>query len=90
MGLLDSVKSLFTSAKNPAASFAAEDYKGYAITPTPQSEGGQYRVCGLISKGEQEHRFFRADLLSDAESCAAETVRKAKLTIDQLGEGIFR
>ncbi|MEZ5536231.1 MAG: HlyU family transcriptional regulator [Thiolinea sp.] len=90
MGFLDSVKSLFSADEKPAGNFPAEEYKGFTITPTPQKEGGQFRVCGLITRGEQSHQFFRADLLSDADACAAETLRKAKITIDQLGDGIFR
>jgi hypothetical protein len=90
MGLLDNVKSLFTSSDKPSSGFPAEEYQGFTITPTPQAEGGQFRVCGLISKGEQRHQFFRADLLGSADACAEETMRKAKLTIDQLGDGVFR
>ncbi len=90
MSFLDNVKSLFTPSEKSAAAFPAEEYKGYTITPTPQSDGGQYRVCGVITKDEQSHQFFRADLLGSADACAEETMRKAKLTIDQLGDGIFR
>lgn len=90
MSFLNSLKSLFTPGETPASAFPAEEYKGYTITPTPQSDGGQYRVCGVITKGEQNHQFFRADLLSSADACAEETMRKAKMTIDQLGDGIFR
>lgn len=90
MSFLDNVKSLFASGAKPASAFPAEEYKGYTITPTPQSDGGQYRVCGVISKDEQTHQFFRADLLPAADACAEETLRKAKMTIDQLGDSIFR
>lgn len=90
MSFLDSVKSLFTPGEKPATAFPTEEYKGYTITPTPQNDGGQFRVCGTISKDEQTHQFFRADLLPAADACAEETMRKAKLTIDQLGDGIFR
>lgn len=90
MSLLNSLKSLFTPTEKAAAAFPAEEYKGYTITPTPQEEGGQYRVCGVITKGEQTHRFFRADLIAGADLCATETMRKAKLTVDQLGDSIFK
>ena len=78
MSFLDNVKSLFTPSEKPATAFPAEEYQGYTITPTPQSDGGQYRVCGVINKGEQTHQFFRADLLPGADACAEETMRKAK------------
>ena len=90
MGLFDGIKSLFTPTAGKTAEFPSEEYQGYTITPTPSQEGNQFRVCGLISKDEKEHRFFRADLMGSAEECAKETLRKAKITIDQLGDGIFR
>nr|CAA6830635.1 MAG: Unknown protein [uncultured Thiotrichaceae bacterium] len=90
MSLMDSLKSLFTPSETAAPTFPAEDYNGYTITPTPQSDGGQFRVCGVITKGEQSQQFIRADLMASADACAEETTRKAKLTIDQLGDGIFK
>ena len=90
MGLLDGLKSLFSAKPESSAAFSEEAYNDYLITPTPQREGSQYRVCGTIRKGEQHHDFVRADLLGSAEECATETLRKAKLTIDQLGDSIFR
>ena len=90
MSFFSSLKALFNSNEAKASAYPSEEYKGYTITPTPQREASQYRVCGLINKGEQEHLFFRADLLGSAEECANETLRKAKITIDQLGDSIFR
>lgn len=90
MSIMDSLKSLFTPSEKPTATFPAVEYKGYTITPTPQSEGGQFRICGVITKGERTHQFFRADLIAGADLCAEETLRKARLTIDQLGDGLFR
>ncbi|HPE61003.1 MAG: hypothetical protein KDI15_04405 [Thiothrix sp.] len=89
MSLFSSLKALLGSADTPASQ-AAETYKDYEILTTPQREGSQYRVSGLIRKGEREHHFIRADLLGSAEECTRETLRKAKLTIDQLGDDLFR
>lgn len=52
-------------------------------------EGDQYRVQGWISVGERQHRFIRADLLPTREACAVETLRKARLLIDQQGMALF-
>jgi len=90
MSLLSGLKSLFTPSEKKPEAFPAEEYKGFTITPTPSMDGSQYRVCGIISKDDKEHQFFRADSLGSAEGCATETMRKAKMTIDQLGDSIFR
>ncbi len=90
MGLLDSLKSLVTPSEKKPQAFPSTEYEGFTITPTPLAEGGQFRVCGTIRRGEQAHQFIRADLLGSAEQCAQETLRKAQMTIDQLGDGVFR
>lgn len=95
MSFLDNLKSLFSAKAadhnnhGAASTYPTETYQGFQITPAPQRDGSQYRVHGHIQKGEQSHTFIRADLLSNADECATETMRKAKLTIDQLGDGIF-
>lgn len=92
MSLFSSIKSMFSSAdsgsKEPET-LPSEEYQGFTITPAPICEEGGYRVNGLISKGEQSHRFIRADMLSSSDSCAQEMVRKAKQMIDQQGDNIF-
>ncbi|WP_299201499.1 HlyU family transcriptional regulator [uncultured Amphritea sp.] len=92
MSLFSSIKSIFASAesgpKEPEA-LPSEEYQGFTITPAPIREDGGYRVNGLITKGEQSHRYIRADMLSSSDSCAEEMIRKAKQMIDQQGDGIF-
>lgn len=69
------------------------EYKGYSITPTPISEGGQYRVSGIIEKEGQpelKHTFIRSDLVSGKDEACSFTLVKAKLIIDQLGDGLFK
>ncbi|MCB1620212.1 MAG: hypothetical protein KDI44_05655 [Thiothrix sp.] len=90
MSLFSSLKALFSGGDTPSGPHAAATYKDHEIIATPQREGSQYRVSGLIRKGEREHHFIRADLLGSAEECAQETLRKARLTIDQLGDDLFR
>lgn len=95
MGILSSLSKLFSASASTAASEAAEpiEYKDYVIIPTPQPDQGQYRVCATISKGEGEqqksHSFIRSDLVASRDECIELTIRKAKLTIDQLGDQIF-
>ncbi|MDO6562257.1 HlyU family transcriptional regulator [Amphritea sp. 1_MG-2023] len=92
MSLFTSIKSLFAPAesatKEPEA-LPSVDYQGFTISPVPIHEDGGYRINGVISKGEQSHRFIRADMLPSSDSCAAEMIRKAKQMIDQQGDGIF-
>ena len=89
MGFFYKIKSAFISEKAEDTGIPSEDYKGYSITPTPLSEGGSFKVSGIITKGEKSHTFIRADSIQNEEECVKETLRKAKLTIDQLGDGIF-
>ncbi|MBN3563587.1 HlyU family transcriptional regulator [Aliamphritea spongicola] len=93
MSLFSALKSMFSGSSAPAEpvteSFPPVEYEGYTITPTPQQEGSQYRICGEITKGDQSHTFVRADLLPSAESCRDEMVRKARQMIDQQGDAIF-
>ena len=90
MGLLDSLKSLVTPSEKKPKAFPSTEYEGFTITPTPMAEGSQYRVCGTIRKGDQEEQFIRADVMGSAEQCSEETLRKAKLMIDQMGDRIFK
>ncbi|BBB25985.1 HlyU family transcriptional regulator [Amphritea japonica] len=92
MSLFSSIKSIFSSApsspKEPEI-LPSEEYQGFTITPAPIQEDGGYRVNGLITKGDRQHDFIRADMLPSSDSCGVEMVRKAKQMIDQQGDGIF-
>lgn len=70
------------------------EHKGCLIRATPYSEGGQYQVCGLVTKeigGEtKEHRFVRADKTASLDDAIAITLRKGKQIIDEQGDAIFR
>ncbi|MBV2143973.1 hypothetical protein KUG47_10760 [Falsochrobactrum sp. TDYN1] len=69
------------------------EHKDFLIIATPYSEGGQYQVCGVISKtvdGElKEHRFVRADRCPGIEDAASITLNKGRQIIDERGEHIF-
>ncbi|KZN14221.1 HlyU family transcriptional regulator [Marinomonas sp. TW1] len=94
MGILSGLKGLFSGGE--AAAEKTEDaieYNGYQIIPSPMKDGGQYRVAATITLGEGEeqkrHNFIRSDLMPNRDECIEITVRKAKLTIDQLGKNLF-
>lgn len=78
-----------SAADVTSVAYEPEEYKGFSITPAPQTDGGQYRVAGVIRLGEQEHQFIRSDVLPSAEECVSFTLLKAKKLIDEQGERIF-
>lgn len=91
MGLIDYLKSLFANAgPQETEPVAAVTYKGFEIQPEPMPENGQFRVQGWITRDGQKHHFIRADLLPSHELCVTETLRKARVLIDQQGSGLFK
>lgn len=94
MGFLSGLKALFEAKPASAKVEESIEYNGFMITPAPQAEGGQFRVAATITQGEGEaaksHAFIRSDLIASREECISITVRKAKMTIDQMGEHIFQ
>ena len=92
MGLLTSLKSMFSGGSEGSVKSEAvpvEHYLDYEIIPMPAKEGGQYRLNGLIRKGDKEHTIIRADLFTNKEECAKEVIRKSTLLIDQMGDKLF-
>ena len=97
MGFLSSITSLFSSNTSEATTTAEEAasvvYNGFIITPAPIAEGGQFRVAATITKGEDEtlqtHQFIRSDLVGSRDECIEITIRKAKMTVDQLADSLF-
>ncbi len=89
------MKKLFGGSEGPskAKSNPPTLYDGFEIVTEPKSENGQWQVAGRIEKeidGERKvHIFIRADLLPNEEEAASHTLRKAKIMIDQQGDGIF-
>jgi len=84
MGLLSALQSLFKPLPEGAVR-----YKGYVITATPEQDGNRFRICGNISKGEQQRTFTLVDRVAEKDDCVEMTHRKAKVFIDHQGEGIF-
>ncbi|MEM8541375.1 MAG: HlyU family transcriptional regulator [Pseudomonadota bacterium] len=80
---------------NPANAEPNETYKGVEIRANPVKEsGGQWRIAGTVTKEVDGQRitrqFVRADLVQDKTEAIVTCVNKAKLIIDQNGEGIWR
>ena len=69
------------------------EHEGYIIRSTPIKEGGQLRLCGVITKeidGEiREHTIVRADLLTTEEDAADMLFMKAKQVIRERGDAMF-
>lgn len=72
---------------------AFELHGDFKIVPEPMKEGSQYRIAARIEKemgGEvKSHRLIRADTLGSQEAAAEASVAKAKMLIDEQGDGLF-
>jgi len=88
------LKKLFGGGKpaEPEAS-PPEEYNGFTIRATPYQEGGQWQMCGTISKeiggAAKEHRFVRADRFPSREDAVQFTLTKARQIVDLNGDRIF-
>lgn len=93
MGFLGSLKSLFSGSSLAKPEHAIE-YNGFSIVPAPIRDGGQFRVAATITKGEgeslQTHQFIRSDVIASRDECINQTIRKAKIAIDQCQDKLFR
>ncbi len=82
-----------SAAKPQAPEHEPVEYKGFTIRPEPVPDGTSWRVAARIEKqidGEtKSHHLIRADLLSDPETAAAESARKARQLIDERDERLF-
>lgn len=80
-------------SKPPETPPEPEIHNGFAIYPEPEKEAGGYRIGARIEKeidGElKTHLMVRADVLGSEEEVKAESLRKAKIFIDQMGDRIF-
>jgi hypothetical protein len=69
------------------------EHEGFLIIATPMQEGGQYQVCGVISKqidgAAKEHKFIRADKFSSLDDAVNITLSKGRQIINEQGEKLF-
>lgn len=86
------LKKFFGGGSGPKE-MPAEMHEGYIITPTPMSEGGQFRLCCEVRRevnGEMKsHTLIRADLFPSADQAAQASISKAKQMIKEQGERMF-
>ncbi len=75
--------------QTPSPRSDSEEYKGFVITPTPISEGGQYRVSARIEKDGHSHDLIRADTIASPEQAVAISLAKARQLIDEQGDRMF-
>jgi hypothetical protein len=88
------LKRLFGGGGSESAAPAPTlEYNGYVITATPIAEGGQYRVCGTVTKespeGPKEHAFQRADRLASHDEAVEITFQKGRQIIDESRGRLF-
>ncbi len=83
-----------TSKPKPETPAETESYKDYTIEPAPQKDGTSFRIAAVITKNidgqTKTHHLIRADTLGTMDAAKEASIDKAKLVIDQLGDGIFR
>jgi hypothetical protein len=69
------------------------EHQGFLIKVTPIKAGGQFQVCGVISKeidgALREHRFIRADRFAAWDDAVDVSIRKGRQLIDEQGERLF-
>lgn len=96
MGILGSLKSLFTGEGGGQSAQAADpvEYNGFQIQPAPERRDGGWNTAGVISKvidGEaREHRFIRVDTHSGLDDAISFSLTKAQQIIDEQGDNLFR
>lgn len=74
------------------------EYNGFTIHPRPRQKGGNWTTEAVIRKRDgdggdggaiREHIFIRADATPGKDEAVALIIGKAKMLIDQQGDGIF-
>ena len=67
--------------------------KDYRIFPEPMKAESGYRIAAKIEKDfdgkTRAHMMIRADTMSDIDDARQESLRKAQIFIDQMGDSIF-
>lgn len=72
----------------------AVEHAGFRIVPAPMRQAGGWLVAGFITKEVggvvKEHHFIRADTLASLDEAEDHAILKARRTIDEQGEAIFK
>jgi hypothetical protein len=96
MGLMETLRGLFSPGSQGAAEAAGEpvEYRGYTIRPAPEKQSSGWNTAGVISKafpdGVKEHRFVRVDTHSGRDDALAFSITKAQQIIDEQGDRLFK
>ena len=94
MSLLSKLFGDGKSTDKASSAAKPEIYEGFSIYAEPASEGGGYRIGARIEKdigGElKSHMMIRADTFGSPEAASKASIEKARLMIDQMGDGVFR
>ena len=69
------------------------EFDGYVVRATPYQEGGQWQLCGVISRevdgATKEYRFVRADRFADRDTAIEMAFDKARRIIAEQGVRMF-
>lgn len=80
-------------AATPAKVVAERVIDGVKVEAMPIAEGGQFRLCALLSKeidGEvKTHRLIRADTFSSQDDAVEAGFRKAERVLAEQGDALF-
>ncbi len=94
--MFESLKKMFSGGGSGAPAPGADpvEYNGYTIQPTPVKAAAGWQVRAVITReidGEVvSHEFVRADAFTDMTATIDTTILKAKRTIDEQGERLFK
>ncbi|MET4693729.1 HlyU family transcriptional regulator [Endozoicomonas lisbonensis] len=93
MGFFSKLFGLDKESEQPETVVEPVDYQGFQIYAEAKAVSSQFQVNGRICKeidGElKTHDFIRSDLFMMPEDANEVMLRKARMFIDQMGEGIF-
>ena len=93
MGFFSKLFGLDREQEQPEAMVEPANYQGFQIYAEAKAVSSQFQVNGRICKeidGElKTHDFIRSDLFMMPEDANEVMLRKARMFIDQVGEGIF-
>ena len=96
MEFFNKLAQIFSSDERSKNTYPSVDYKGYIITPQPESDKGQFRLAALIEKTFaddeliKQHYLIRSDTFASAEQAAEFSISKGKQLIDQVGDDMFK
>jgi hypothetical protein len=83
------LKKIFGGGAAQSVAAKTLEYKGFLISAEPYKDGGQFQLCGVITKDGKSHRFVRADKFADAGEAADFALAKGQLIVDQQGARMF-